>query len=253
MTARGEVRAGSAIRLLDHDPDLARSVRPDRVEEARRSALVDVVSLPRGPWDLDVEAHGCPYGLLLLDGLVSRTTLLGDVAASELLGRGDVLVPAAPEESLVPADVRWTVLEPVCVALLDERFLFVVRRWPELAAALFGRIAAQSARLSMQRALGHLPRVEDRLHGLLWFLAERWGRVTPRGVVVPLRLTHDMLGQLVGAKRPTVSLAIKALEELGVVERRADGAWLMLQAWSPPAAAGEDASAGAVVVPLPGR
>ena len=28
---------------------------------------------------------------------------------------------------------------------------------------------------------------------LLWYLAERWGRVTPDGVIVPLRLTHETL------------------------------------------------------------
>jgi CRP/FNR family transcriptional regulator, cyclic AMP receptor protein len=69
--------------------------------------------------------------------------------------------------------------------------------------------------------------VEDRLHAMLWLLAERWGRVTPEGVTLPLRLTHELLGQLVGAKRPTVSLAMKELEARGAVRRRLDGAWLL--------------------------
>jgi CRP/FNR family cyclic AMP-dependent transcriptional regulator len=239
------------IRLLDHDPDLARTLRPDRVEEARRSALVDVVRLPRGRWPGPARAAASPYGLLLLDGLVSRTVVLEGIAASQLLGRGDLLArDAAGDEALVATDLRWTVLEPALVALLDERFLFVVRRWPELGAALFERVAAQSARLGTQRALCHLPRVEDRVHTLLWFLAERWGRVSPHGVVVPVKLTHDMLGQLVGAKRPTVSLAIKLLEERGSLRRRADGGWLLTQAWTAPVARETgDASSSVAFVP----
>jgi hypothetical protein len=128
--------------------------------------------------------------------------------------------------------VRWTVLEPVKLALLDERFLLTVRRWPEIVAALFERVAVQSMRLGTHRALCQLPRVEDRLHALLWFLAERWGRVSPQGVVLPIKLTQEVIGQLIGAKRPTVSLAIKELEARGTVLRRGDGAWLLEEAWA---------------------
>lgn len=226
--------AERTICLLDYDPELGRSIRPQRRAEARASAIAPVVVVPRGAWDAQELAQGdtSPYGLLLLDGLVSRTVLLGDVAATQLLGRGDLITPGEePADALVPAPVRWNVLEPVSVAVLDERFLLSVRRWPEIVAALFERVAAQARRVGTHRALCHLPRVEDRIHALLWFLAERWGRMTPQGVILPLRLTHDMLGQLVGAKRPTVSLAIKELATTGRVHRRADGAWLLEQAW----------------------
>src|SRR5215207_7320433 len=162
MTLRGDLRMGQTVRLLDHDPDLARSLPPDRVEAARHGALVDVVHVPRGPWrdQALLGASTSSYGLLLLDGLVSRTVVLDDVASSQLLGRGDLIAPSAQaDDALVPSEVRWSVLEPAVVALLDERFLLVVRRWPELAGALFERVAAQSARLGTHRALCHLPRV----------------------------------------------------------------------------------------------
>ena len=58
---------------------------------------------------------------------------------------------------------------------------------------------------------------------LLWHLAERFGRVAPDGVVLGLRLTHRMIGELVGAQRPTVSLALTSLLEDGLVARRDDG------------------------------
>src|SRR3712207_6988597 len=66
----------------------------------------------------------------------------------------------------------------------------------------------------------------------LWHLGERWGRMSPAGVVVPLSLTHEAIGRLAGAERPTVSLALTALADAGVVLRREDGAFVLeAQSW----------------------
>ena len=46
-------------------------------------------------------------------------------------------------------------------------------------------------------------------------LADRWGRVTPDGIVVDLALTHELIGHLVGGRRPTVTLALAELAESG--------------------------------------
>jgi CRP/FNR family transcriptional regulator, cyclic AMP receptor protein len=62
---------------------------------------------------------------------------------------------------------------------------------------------------------------------LLWYLAQRWGVVTAAGIVLPLPLSHDLLGQMVGARRPTVSLAVAELQESGVINRLPDGSWLL--------------------------
>jgi hypothetical protein len=51
--------------------------------------------------------------------------------------------------------------------------------------------------------------------------------VTPGGLVVPLQFTHEALGRLIGARRPTVSLALKELSSAGLLSRRDDGAWLL--------------------------
>jgi hypothetical protein len=44
---------------------------------------------------------------------------------------------------------------------------------------------------------------------------------------VPLALTHRILGQLVGARRPTVSTALGELAERGELVRRVDGSWVL--------------------------
>jgi CRP/FNR family transcriptional regulator, cyclic AMP receptor protein len=46
-------------------------------------------------------------------------------------------------------------------------------------------------------------------------------------VIVPLALTHRILGQLVGARRPTASTALAELAERGELVRRPDGSWLL--------------------------
>lgn len=222
------------VRLLDHDPDLGASLRPERLAEARLTALANTIALPRGPLDpATLSHHGqMPYGVLVLDGLIGRSVRLRETSATQLLGRSDLVTLEGTEAGarLVPVETAFTVLEPATVALLDDRFLLAVRRWPEIVAALFERLATQSARVATHLAISQLPRVEDRLQMLFWFLAERWGRMTPQGVIVPLKLTHDTLGRLIGARRPTVSLAVKELEARGAVHRRADGAWLLEQA-----------------------
>ncbi|HEU4702253.1 MAG TPA: helix-turn-helix domain-containing protein [Conexibacter sp.] len=246
--------AERTIRLLEYDPELGATLRPERRAEAWESARATLREVPRGactPAEL-IGEHEPPYGVLLLDGLANRTVVLDGVVSAQLLGRGDLVRVARHEnapEPLVETVVHWTVFEPLPLALLDEAFLLSVRRWPELVAALFARLAAQEERRELHRALSQLPRVEDRIHALLWLLAERWGRVSPQGVILRLRLTHELIGRLVGAKRPTVSLALKQLEERGIAHRRTDGSWLLEQAWMrPPTGAADPAADGAGLV-----
>ncbi len=73
-----------------------------------------------------------------------------------------------------------------------------------------------------------LPRVDDRLLAVMWLLAESWGQVTPAGTLLPIGLTHAALGGLVGARRPTVTLALGSLTADGALRREERG-WLLLR------------------------
>jgi CRP/FNR family cyclic AMP-dependent transcriptional regulator len=46
-------------------------------------------------------------------------------------------------------------------------------------------------------------------------------------VIVALALSHRLLGQLVGARRPTVSGGLSELAARGALVRRPDGSWLL--------------------------
>ena len=219
------------VRLLEEDPDLAGLMSGSRRAEAERELVVRVHRLGVGVWDVSrLEGAGADHvGLLLLEGVVAREVIVADHVSAELLGPGDLLRPwqAPSNSSLLPVDVLWSVLSPSAFAVLDRRFAAELARWPEVTAALFDRLSERSLRLATTQAISQLTRVDRRLKALFWHLAERWGRVGGEGVVIPLALTHRILGQLVGARRPTVSTALSELAERDELVRRADGSWLL--------------------------
>ena len=64
------------------------------------------------------------------------------------------------------------------------------------------RLSERAQRLAVTQAISQLNRVDRRLLALFWHLAERWGRVARDGIGVPLVLSHRLIGELVGARRP---------------------------------------------------
>jgi hypothetical protein len=88
-------------------------------------------------------------------------------------------------------------------------------------------MSKRSQRLAVTQAISQLNRVDQRLLTLFWHLAERWGRMTSDGVLIPLTISHRMLSQLIGARRPTVSTALGELTRAGEVRRLDNGTWLL--------------------------
>ncbi len=217
--------------LLELDPDLGTLLEEDRRAAAAHELGVAVHALAPGEWDADrlSGASAEHVGLLVLSGVLAREVLVSDTVSTELLGPGDVIRPWRLHDaaSLLLHSVRWSVLSPSRIALLDRRLGVQLGRYPEVNAALLDRVNERAVRLALTQAISQLNRVDRRLLALFWHLAERWGRMTPEGVAVPMTLSHRMLGQLVGARRPTVSTALGELAERGDLVRRSDGSWLL--------------------------
>jgi CRP-like cAMP-binding protein len=215
------------VAVLDADPALAEGLSGEDLALARR-ALV----LPTARVDADEQIGSPPeargaVGQLVLDGVVTRHVDLAERCCAEVLGPGDVLGPAGSGAELFEAPISYRALRPATLVALDVRFGAAARRWPRLAVNLHERMVAQQTRGAVHAAIAQLPRVGQRIVAVLWHLAERWGRVTPEGVVVSLDLTHKVLGRLVGAQRSSVTLALGQLEAGGEVSRTADGQWLL--------------------------
>lgn len=225
----------SRVRLLEVDPDLGRFLTPDELADARQ-LVVPVLVVERGDGDLADFGQQGGFGALVLEGMVLRQLRVADQLGMRLLGPCDIvpLTEIPPPMLVVEGSLRG--LPETRLAVLGREVVFAARRWPGLAAALQLRAAQQADRLAAQLVICQLPRVDQRLLAVLWLLAESWGRVTPAGTTLPLRLTHEALGALIGARRPTVTLALRELTERGVIVRQAEG-WLLLEA--PPETSGK--------------
>ena len=220
------------VRVLDADPDLGALLSAERAEPAARSLVAHLHLVPAGSWRDRrlLQAGPEQLGLLVLEGVVARELLLSDNVSTELLGPGDLLRPWQDQgpSRLVQSQVRWTVLEPLRCAVLDQGFAQRVAAFPEVQSMLIDRVTERAHRLALTQAISQLNGVEHRVLALLWQLAERWGHVTPRGTAMPLTLPHRVLAQQVGARRPTVSTAISELAHAGAIERRPAGGWLLI-------------------------
>jgi CRP-like cAMP-binding protein len=162
-------------------------------------------------------------GLLVLGGVLALSVRVGDRTSVELIGAGDLLQPVRGEaERLLPCAVSWRALLPMRFAVLDEAFARRVRFWPAMTHALLRRSARRVINLDVQRAIAAQPRLEVRLALLLWHLAGRWGKVEPGGIRLPVPLTHQLLGHLVGAERPSISHAVARLAHSGLVTGHGD-------------------------------
>lgn len=218
------------VSLAEADPDILRGLDEAAAEQARAVALADLISFDVGPWEPSIDAGRALFGLFVVDGLLSRGVVIEGRRAAELLGPGDVLRPLS-SESLDPSvtfTIEWEVLQPTTFAVLDREFADAVAPWPQIAAALMDRMVGRAHALAFHLAVSHLKLVETRLVAVLWYYADRWGRVTPEGRVLPVRLTHALLARVVGARRPSVSTALGRLQDRGLLERLPNGHWLLL-------------------------
>lgn len=218
--------------LLDLDPDLGEHLPARRFGVARAELRCPVLEWPRGdaPTEVGVDEVDSTLGLLIADGLVTRRVTVIGRTFVELLGPGDLLRPWQRDEGHVvaPSAASLRVLETARLAVIDRATTLRLAFWPEVLSVLVARMVGRSRALAGSLALAQVPRVEDRVLVALWHLADRFGRVTPEGVVLPLALSHELLGALVGAQRQTVTMAAGRLAERGLVRRRPDHGWVLL-------------------------
>jgi CRP/FNR family cyclic AMP-dependent transcriptional regulator len=229
MEVRPSTNTGRA--LLELEPDLGQLLDDQRRAAAARALLVRVVAIEVGEWNLNGMGEADPrhLGLLVVDGALARHVTIEHTVSTELLGAGDIVRPWSVQEApgFVAARTHWNALSPVRLALLDARLATQLAPFPEVSAVIVDRLAGRAKRLAITQAISQMTRVDRRLLALFWHLAERWGRVAPDGIAVPLALSHRLIGEFIGAQRPTVSTAMTKLSRNGQLTRRPDGTYLL--------------------------
>ena len=220
----------SSVSLLGVEPDLAEVLSDEQRAEAERFWL-PVAAVDKGGDVVGLLEQSGAFGAIVLDGMLIEALQISENPTLRLIGPGSFVPPAHTSRSMPVIAARLFVPVPTRLMLLGKELLIAARRWPWIVSSLHARMLEHSERLATQLAICQLPRVEDRLMALMWLLAESWGRVTPSGIRLPLSLSHEVLGGLIGARRPTVTLAVRKLAEQGSLIRQ-EGEWLILE---PPA------------------
>jgi CRP/FNR family transcriptional regulator, cyclic AMP receptor protein len=217
------------LKVLEADPTLLAAIPAEHRKTARERLLAVSLSVEPGLWDSDELNEPGALGVLVTEGLLTRNVDIAGTRSREILGPGDVIRPWEDDAALnpVPSRTTWTILERSRLALLDRRFRLVAGRWPEFGMEILNRMVRRARWLAVLLAIANLRGVEERAFLLLWHVAGNWGRVTSRGTLVPFGLTHELIAELIGARRPSVTTALKKMEREGKL-RRVDKGWLLL-------------------------
>jgi CRP/FNR family transcriptional regulator, cyclic AMP receptor protein len=212
------------VRVLECDRDLGAFLEPSSFQRACMTCTAELISARPGPvWppEVDPREQAGHAGFLLLSGTLLHRLRLAGRNTVELLGPGDVVRPwPAPDDFgdlLNPG--RWELLGEVALAGLDRVFGQQASAWPGLSAALAQRRERRLRSVLLRLAAAQIPALETRLRVVLWDLADRFGRVDRDGVLLPLRLHHDVLAGLTCASRESVGRALGALAQHGAVRR----------------------------------
>jgi hypothetical protein len=170
---------------------LRAALDPAEATTAAGRALANVLRAEPGTWEPPAPSPELRdgFGLLVLDGLLTRELVLAGLGRSELLGKGDVVRPWGDEEGVpsVPLSVDWSALEPPRIALLDRSFATEVAPWPAIAAALVARLVRRSHSLAMHLAISRLVGIDPSpLRALLPGRPVRTRRLARRDCAAPL-------------------------------------------------------------------
>jgi CRP/FNR family transcriptional regulator, cyclic AMP receptor protein len=217
---RSLLGVANLCRVLLDDPDLASGLDDRRLQRAEQECIAVELIVDVGVWrpeEAEGEAARGGIGLLIIDGLLVRRVGAESRYGAELLGPGDLLRPWEHdgEDATLPFEATFRVIERLRLAVLDLKATARMAPYPEVVSALVGRAMQRSRHLAVNMAIAHYPRIDRRLLLFLWHLADRWGRVTPEGIRIPLRLTHTLLADLVASRRPSVTTAFTQLEREG--------------------------------------
>jgi hypothetical protein len=127
-------------------------------------------------------------------------------------GTGAVILPPAPGETL-------GALEKALVRIVSgaarDRLLEIPSAGRTLNAALADTLRQKTRTIVILSSFHHV----DRLRGKLQQLAADFGRVGRDGIRLDLPLTHDLLAEMIGSARETVTRAVVELQHEGFLVR----------------------------------
>jgi CRP/FNR family cyclic AMP-dependent transcriptional regulator len=190
----------------------------DQLTEADSAAVgelaaAEVRRLPAGS-SSGVEAFGDASFLVVEAGFVVIRRKIPGRRGIVICHAGAGVLLTAPE-----ADETLDALVEARVTLVSEAAYVTLLARPDVAAVLSDalRSALRQKRDSIANFAGVRP--VDRVERKLLQLAREHGRVVPDGIRLDFPITHELLAEMIGSARETVSRAIERLERTGFVVR----------------------------------
>jgi CRP/FNR family transcriptional regulator, cyclic AMP receptor protein len=215
------------LSLLEFDPELNPHHRGFTTPGSKR-LVARVAQLAPGRFDPQrfVEDSTGWLGLLVVDGLMLVQVAAGRAPIGWLVGADDLVRPWEMAEISLLTAASWQVISPMRLALLDADFARRVAGLGSVVDALTEKAVQTSHWLFAKSLVTGTSVIEERLLLLFALLGERWGKATSAGVLLAMPLTHQVLATLVGARRPSVSTALRGLTAAGLLQRTPEG-WLL--------------------------
>ena len=227
-SVRAPIGSGDGwLSLVEFDPELNPHSRGWSAPGSKR-LVARVAQLPPARFNPQrlVEDPTDWLGLLVVDGLVLVQVAAGRAPIGWLVGADDLLRPWEMTGVSLLSAASWQAISPLRVALLDADFARRAAGVGSVADELTAKAVQTSHCLFAKSLVTDTSVIEERLMLLFALLGERWGKATAAGVLVAMPLTHQVLATLVGARRPSVSTALRGLSAAGLLQRTTEG-WLL--------------------------
>jgi len=154
--------------------------------------------------------------------------LVGIARRGQLLGGMDVDAAARSDDEHPNQFFGAQALSRCTVAIITRARVAAAARQLDTGAVLklVHRTKADSERLSARMLAFLLMNVRSRLTYAINEVAASFGIDDPRGKLIPLRLSHEDFGEMVGASRPMVSKHLKEFARAGVFYKQ-DGRYIL--------------------------
>lgn len=140
-----------------------------------------------------------------------KQAVLALIDPGELFGELSML-DGAPREEFAEA------MEPTTlVAIPSDVFRSLMAELPELTLGVTRLVGLRRRRIERRLKSLLFRSNRDRLVSLLVELAEKYGRRTPDGVELGVRLSHQDLASIIGSTRETVTVTLGELQQEGAL------------------------------------
>lgn len=175
------------------------------------------------------QLHFLRYGTVRLYKLYGgyKEATIGLLKDGGMFGRPDL------EEGGIQDDFAEAMTTCTVVSVRKSALTWLATRDPKVAMALFSALSERT-RLTEEFSTVLLPReVSSRLAALLLSLAGRVGvEGEEGGVLIDLRLTHQIMADMIASTREAVSKSMSEFQREGFVMRSGRGGFVVLDQWS---------------------